>query len=251
MENLKTDLEQDEVFVFTPKGRVIPLPVGSTSCRLRLRRAHRCRSRLHRRQGQRPARAARYRAAQRRHLRDLHVEGRVRRAVARLVAVRRLAAGPQQDSAMVQPRAASRHDRGRARGADQGVPSRRSAAAADLGQQGARRGDRGTARTPISIRCWPAIGEHHISARSDRSAGRPRISARRRRRTVLGRLADQTRHAAPAAIGRSVCTSRAWKTSWYACPVAAHPCRATTSSASSRVAAVCRCIAPTAPTPRA
>ncbi len=29
MENLKTDLEQDEVFVFTPKGRVITLPVGS------------------------------------------------------------------------------------------------------------------------------------------------------------------------------------------------------------------------------
>ena len=31
MENLKTDLEQDEVFVFTPKGRVISLPVGSTT----------------------------------------------------------------------------------------------------------------------------------------------------------------------------------------------------------------------------
>ncbi len=30
MENLKTDLEQDEVFVFTPKGRVITLPVDST-----------------------------------------------------------------------------------------------------------------------------------------------------------------------------------------------------------------------------
>jgi GTP diphosphokinase / guanosine-3',5'-bis(diphosphate) 3'-diphosphatase len=30
MENLKTDLEQDEVYVFTPKGRVITLPVGST-----------------------------------------------------------------------------------------------------------------------------------------------------------------------------------------------------------------------------
>jgi GTP pyrophosphokinase len=30
MENLKTDLEQDEVFVFTPKGRVITLPLGST-----------------------------------------------------------------------------------------------------------------------------------------------------------------------------------------------------------------------------
>ena len=31
MENLKTDLEQDEVFVFTPKGRVITLPLGSTT----------------------------------------------------------------------------------------------------------------------------------------------------------------------------------------------------------------------------
>ena len=31
MENLKTDLEQDEVFVFTPKGRVISLPVGATT----------------------------------------------------------------------------------------------------------------------------------------------------------------------------------------------------------------------------
>ncbi|MFM2182439.1 MAG: pyrophosphokinae [Actinomycetota bacterium] len=31
MENLKTDLEQDEVFVFTPKGRVVTLPVGATA----------------------------------------------------------------------------------------------------------------------------------------------------------------------------------------------------------------------------
>ena len=30
LENLKTDLEQDELFVFTPKGRVITLPVFST-----------------------------------------------------------------------------------------------------------------------------------------------------------------------------------------------------------------------------
>ncbi len=30
MANLKVDLEQDEVFVFTPKGKVITLPVGST-----------------------------------------------------------------------------------------------------------------------------------------------------------------------------------------------------------------------------
>ncbi|CAN5772510.1 RelA/SpoT family protein [soil metagenome] len=31
MEGLKSDLEQDEIFVFTPKGRVITLPVGSTT----------------------------------------------------------------------------------------------------------------------------------------------------------------------------------------------------------------------------
>jgi len=31
MESLKTDLEQGEVYVFTPKGRVISLPVGSTT----------------------------------------------------------------------------------------------------------------------------------------------------------------------------------------------------------------------------
>jgi len=30
MQSLKTDLDQDEVYVFTPKGRVISLPVGST-----------------------------------------------------------------------------------------------------------------------------------------------------------------------------------------------------------------------------
>ena len=30
MANLKTDLEHDEVFVFTPKGKVITLPIGST-----------------------------------------------------------------------------------------------------------------------------------------------------------------------------------------------------------------------------
>src|SRR6266487_4564285 len=30
MESLKVDLEQDEVFVFTPKGKVITLPTGAT-----------------------------------------------------------------------------------------------------------------------------------------------------------------------------------------------------------------------------
>ena len=30
METLKTDLDQDEVYVFTPNGRVVALPIGST-----------------------------------------------------------------------------------------------------------------------------------------------------------------------------------------------------------------------------
>ena len=31
MENLKMDLEQDEIFLFTPKGKVIALPIGATT----------------------------------------------------------------------------------------------------------------------------------------------------------------------------------------------------------------------------
>lgn len=30
MESLKTDLEQDEIFAFTPKGRVVTLPLKAT-----------------------------------------------------------------------------------------------------------------------------------------------------------------------------------------------------------------------------
>ena len=102
MQNLKTDLEHDEVFVFTPKGKVITLPVG---------RSHRGRPPMYRREGQRSARVARRHHQQRRHLRDLHVEGRVRRPIARLARVRRVSPGAEQDPPMVQSRAPRRHDR--------------------------------------------------------------------------------------------------------------------------------------------
>ena len=143
MENLKTDLEQDEVFVFTPKGRVITLPVGATPDRLRLLGAHRGRSRLHRLPGQRAPRAARPRPPVRRHLRGVHVEGRGRRPVARLAEARQVAAGPQQDPPVVLPRAA----RGRARvgqgGADpRAAPGEPAGAEAD----GLRRAGQGSAR---------------------------------------------------------------------------------------------------------
>ena len=58
LESLKVDLFEDEVFVFTPKGEVKNLSGGSTPARLRLRRPHRRRPPLRRRQGQRQDRAA-------------------------------------------------------------------------------------------------------------------------------------------------------------------------------------------------
>ena len=89
MANLKVDLEQDEVFVFTPKGRVITLPVGATPGRLRLRHPHRGRPRLHRGPGERSAGAARLAGLVGRLGRDLHLQGGGRRAVAGLAQVRR------------------------------------------------------------------------------------------------------------------------------------------------------------------
>ena len=65
MESLKIDLEQDEVFVFTPKGQVDHAARRGHAGRLRLRDPHRGRPPLHRRPGQRPAGAARLHARSR------------------------------------------------------------------------------------------------------------------------------------------------------------------------------------------
>ena len=121
MQSLKTDLEQDEVFVFTPKGRVITLPLGSTTVdfayAVHTEVGHACigakvNGRLV---------VARPPGVQRRHVRDLHVQGRERRAVAGLAGLRGLAAGPQQDQAVVQPRAPAGHDRAGPRRAGRGA----------------------------------------------------------------------------------------------------------------------------------
>ena len=79
MENLKTDLEQDEVFVFTPKGKVITLPVGSTpidfAYAVHTEVGHRCiGSKVNGRLV-----PLDHKLRQRRHVRDLHLEGRDRR----------------------------------------------------------------------------------------------------------------------------------------------------------------------------
>ena len=250
MENLKTDLEQDEVFVFTPKGRVISLPVGATTGRLRLRRAHRGRPHVHRRQGQRPAGVARSAAAQRRHVRDLHLQARVRRAVARLAAVRRVAAGAQQDPAVVLPRAARRHDRDRPRRADQGVPPRGAAGAAHVEE---RCVDRPRSRPPGYAdldALLAAIGENHVSARSFAQKVARDVP---RRATTTRSSASVLNHARPRAQRQAAGRARRGprRRARSGCRSAARRCPATRSSASSPAAVACRCTAPTAPTPRA
>ena len=223
MENLKTDLEQDEVFVFTPKGRVITLPVGSTTGRLRLRGAHRGRPRVHRRQGQRAPRVARPPAAQRRHLRDLHVEGRDRRPVAGLARLRRVAAGAQQDPAVVQPRAPRRHDRGRGATSSteefrrEGLPVQQMWTV-----RAARPRSSPSSATPTSTRCWP-----RSASTTSRRAASPSGSLAAFRDGDDARAAAGDGVRARAAIAqpattRSACTSRVSTTCSSACRQVLH-----------------------------
>ena len=121
LDSLRFEINAREVYVFTPKGSVIALPAGVDPGRLRLRRAHRGRAPLHRRAGQRPARAAGEHAGERRRRRGAHLQGRRRRAVARLADVRQEPAGPQQDPPVVlqgAPRGGDRLRQGRDRQGD-------------------------------------------------------------------------------------------------------------------------------------
>ena len=91
-----------------PRAQVVALPAGVHPGRLRLRRAHRGRPPLHRRPGQRPARAAREHARERRRRRGAHLQGRRRRPVARLADLRQEPRGRATRSGSGSPRSAAR-----------------------------------------------------------------------------------------------------------------------------------------------
>ena len=116
-----------------PEGRGGVPAAGLDPGRLRVRDPHRGGQPDDRRQGQRPAGAAGVGAGERRRGGDLHLEGAGRRTEPRLAVVREEPAGPEQDQALLQPRAPRGVDRerqGHPRPADaQGRPA--AAAAAD------------------------------------------------------------------------------------------------------------------------
>ena len=251
MASLKIDLEQDEVFVFTPKGNVITLPDGRDAGRLRLRDPHRGRPPLHRRPGQRPAGAARLRRCSSGDTVEIFTSKVERRGPdPRLAAVR---ASPRAAtrSASGSPGAARGRDRDRPRRAG----SRRCAARACRCRSSGSR--RRSTRSPRSCNyadldaLYAAIGEHHVSAKAVAAAAPADLedvdaAARNSSPTTVHaprRCGPARRHRQPA------CTSRVSTTSWCGCRAAARRCRATRSWASSPAAAACRCTAPTAPTP--
>ena len=77
-DQLRGELIEDEVFVFTPKGEVKSLAARRDAAGLRLRDPHRRRPPLRRRARERQDRAAALRAAVGRHRRDPHLQARAR-----------------------------------------------------------------------------------------------------------------------------------------------------------------------------
>ncbi len=249
MENLKTDLEQDEVFVFTPKGRVIPLPVGSTSVdfayAVHTDVGHACIG--------------------------AKVNGRLvplgttlhSGDTCEIFTSKVESAGPSRDwlQFVASPRARNKIRQwfSRERRVDM-IEAGREELTKEFRREGLplqRIWDSKVLTEEIAASSYAdldsvlaAIGEHHVSARS--------IAQRVARGFSQGTDGEQFSVVSPTRPDRphrprqpSACTSRVSTTSSCVFRAAAPLCPATTSSASSPGAAASRCIAPTAPTPRA
>ena len=211
MEGLRIDLSGGQVFVFTPQGRRDEPAAGRDPGRLRLHDPHRGRAPHDRRQGERQARAARLRAADRRLGRDPHVEGAGRGPDPGLAAVRRRrrARATRSASGSRAERREDALDQGRdllqRQMRKQNLPFKRLAT-----DERAGAGRRRPASIPDLDALYVAVGEGHVSpqsvvARLARLVQRSR--GRRHRRVPLAR---------PVRIARPDTSRRA---SWSrACP---------------------------------
>ena len=101
---VRLDLFPDEVYVFTPQGRRQGAARGRDAGRLRLRRAHRRRPPLRRRQGQRQAGPAALHAPPGRHRRDRHLAHPA--SEPRLAQDRQVQPRPRQDQPVAEDRGA-------------------------------------------------------------------------------------------------------------------------------------------------
>ncbi len=137
METLRTDLFEEEVYVFTPKGEVKSLAAGATpldfAYEVHTEIGHRCVGRARERQN----RAAALRAALGRHRRDPHRQARAR-PLARLAGDGQDDARAQQDQGLVQGGVAPGHRAHRTRAAA-GAPAQTGPAGAEDHRLGAAR----------------------------------------------------------------------------------------------------------------
>ena len=254
LESLRFEINRAEVYVFTPRGDVIALPLGRDAGRLRLRRAHRGRPPHHRRPGQRPAGAAGVDARERRRGRGLHLQG------ARTPRPSRdwlgFVKSPRARSKIRQWFTKERREEAIERGKEQiaklmrkeGLPLKRLLSHESLTLAAVH-----FKLADVSA-LYAAVGEGNLSAQAvvrrvielhggDEGAEEDLVRGRHDHRPP-GPLQGARRAATPAS------SSRAPRTCGSSSPSAARRCRPTRSSASSPRAAESRCTAWTAPTPR-
>ena len=259
MANLKVDLDQGEVYVFTPQGAVHHAAGRFHPDRLRLRHPHRRRPPLRRGQGRRAAGAAVGGPPLGPGGGDLHLQGGGGGPLARLAQVRLVPAGVVEDQAVVLPGAAG--------GGGQGGPAPARPGPAPGGHHPGRPEPPGPGRhhpqrhRPHARRHRPGhelrrpggpAGRHRRQPPVGRDGGGPHRQGAGGGRGPHAAPAHHLPHLAPGPARprrRPVSGSRATTTCSCGCRGAARRCRATGSWASSPGAGACRCTGPTAPTP--